>query len=249
MRSGLSCASCPQPVRLVVKDRGQIPAFGAALQRRRSFAEARSGGRGLYRVRAGLLRVCLRERRHQPWCPPGPEKTGCGPAGCAGFAGPRTDCRLPAGHQTVGLAGPVDLAGPVGPAGPGSAGLARPAAGPVDPGCSALAATASLADPVADVLAGPADLAGFEIVGSAVLAGPVVLGDSAAPPDPARTGPVGFAEGFEPAVPGCLLGRLIRVFGASIRAYPPGLSYEPEPPPSSVLVLVCLSSFPQPAAV
>src|SRR5215471_13031665 len=157
MRSGLSCASCPQPVRLVVKDRGQIPAFGAALQRRRSFAEARSGGRGLYRVRAGLLRVCLRERRHQPWCPPGPEKTGCGPAGYAGFAGPRTDCRLPAGHQTVGLAGPVDLADLAGPV---SAGFARPAAGPVDPGCSALAARAILADPVADVLAGPADPAG-----------------------------------------------------------------------------------------
>src|SRR5262249_31598411 len=160
--------------------------------------------------------------------------------------------------------GPVDLAGPSGPAdpaglpdlaGPGSAGFARPAAGPVDPGCSALAARAILAGPVAGVLAGPADPAGFEIVGSAVLAGlvvlagPVVLGDSAAPPDPAPTDPVGFADRFEPAVPGCLPGRLIRVFGASIRAYQPGLSYELEPPPSSVLVLVCLSSFPQPAAV
>src|SRR5215471_17360127 len=123
--------------------------------------------------------VSPRERRHLPWIPPGPEKTGCGLAGYAGLAGPRTDCRLPAGHQTVGLADLADLADPVGLAGPpGSVDLAdlvdpgsAGSAGPVDLGCSDLVALVILAAPVAlavlaDLVVGPADL---EIVGSAVL--------------------------------------------------------------------------------
>src|SRR5215471_12297445 len=100
--------------------------------------------------------VSPRERRHLPWIPPGPEKTGCGLAGYAGFADPRTDCRLPAGHQTVALADPAGLAGPVGlgSAGLGSVGLGSAAlvgrlVGPVEPAAlAALAAPVILADPV-----------------------------------------------------------------------------------------------------